>query len=155
MSRIYPNIFKLLWQAMLPCSPSMNNPNLPHMIRSCSWLGNQVNCSDIFTQVVTDSGVCCAFNVQDNLKESEYSRLVNEMRETESGDNGQVRKVTSGVSRGLEVILDQNSHRSNQSNCYRWKFITGSATKPFLHVSLVSNCSWDSHLSSPCFNETT
>ena len=119
MSRIYPKIFKLLWQAMLPCSPSMNNPDLPHMIRSCSWLGNQVNCSDIFTQVVTDSGVCCAFNVQENLKESEFSRLVNEMRKTESGDNGQVRKVTSGVSRVLEVILDQNSHRSNQSNCYR------------------------------------
>ena len=94
-------------------------PSLPHMIRSCSWLGNQVNCSDIFTQVVTDSGVCCAFNVQDNLKESEYSRLVREMRKTESGDNGQVRKVTSGVGRGLEVILDQNSHRSNQSNCNR------------------------------------
>ena len=119
MSRIYPNIFKLLWQAMLPCTSSMNNPDLPHMIRRCSWLGNQVNCSDIFTQIVTDSGVCCAFNVHDNLKESEYSRLVREMRKTESGDDGQVRKVTSGVGRGLEVILDQNSHRSNQSNCYR------------------------------------
>ena len=58
----------------------MNNPNLPHMIRSCSWLGNQVNCSDIFTQIVTDSGVCCAFNLHMNLKATQYSKLVEEMQ---------------------------------------------------------------------------
>ena len=74
-------------------------------------MGNDVNCSDVFTPVVTDSGVCCAFNMQDNLEDSEYSRLVQAMRGQKSGNNEKVRKVTSGVGRGLEIVLDQNSHR--------------------------------------------
>ena len=79
-------------------------------------MGNDVNCSDIFTPVVTDSGICCAFNMQDNLEDSDYSRLVQAMRASlrgqNSGNNEKVKKVTSGVGRGLEIVLDQNSHRS-------------------------------------------
>ena len=40
----------------------------------------QVNCSEIFTPVITDLGVCCAFNLGIDLKESEYSSLVKEMQ---------------------------------------------------------------------------
>ena len=82
------------------------------MLTRCSWMGNDVNCSDIFTPVVTDSGICCAFNLQDNLEDSEYSRLVQAMRGQNSGNNDKVRKLTSGVGRGLQIVLDQNSHRS-------------------------------------------
>ena len=82
------------------------------MLSHCSWLGNDVNCSEVFTPVVTDSGICCAFNMQDTLTDSEYSRLVQAMRGQKSGNNKKVKKVTSGVGRGLEIVLDQNSHRS-------------------------------------------
>ena len=112
LSRIYPNLFELLWHSMPPCFPSIDNPDSPHMLRRCSWLGNDVNCSDVFTPVVTDSGVCCAFNMQENLENSEYSRLVRAMRGQKSENNEKVRKGTSGVGRGLEVVLDQNSYRS-------------------------------------------
>ena len=97
---------------MLPCFPSNNNPDSPHILHRCSWLGRDVNCSDIFTSVVTDSGVCCAFNLQENLRESEYSRLVQAMQGPKVEQHiGEVKMVKSGAGRGLEVILDQNSHR--------------------------------------------
>ena len=112
LSRIYPNLFELLWHSMPPCFPSNNDPDSPYMLSHCSWLGNDVNCSEVFTPVVTDSGICCAFNMQDTLTDSEYSRLVQAMRGQKSGNNEKVKKVTSGVGRGLEIVLDQNSHRS-------------------------------------------
>ena len=140
--RIYPNIFELLWHSMPPCSPSNDNPDSPHMLTRCSWLGNDVNCSDLFTPVVTDSGVCCSFNMQDNLVDSNYSRLVQAMGGKNSENTETLRKVTSGVGRGLEMVLDQNSHRSKLVNIRKNLNITGSVTKQFLHDSLVSNCSW-------------
>ena len=39
-----------------------------------------VDCSEIFTPVITDSGVCCAFNTRLDLKQSNYSTLVAEMQ---------------------------------------------------------------------------
>ena len=49
-------------------------------ITICSLQGKEVNCSEIFTPVVSDSGVCCAFNLHMDLKESKYSKLVEEMQ---------------------------------------------------------------------------
>ena len=50
--------------------------------------------------------------MQENLENSEYSRLVRAMRGQKSENKEKVRKGTSGVGRGLEVVLDQNSYRS-------------------------------------------
>ena len=50
------------------------------MLRQCWWRGEQINCSEIFTPVITDTGVCCAFNLQTHFKESNYSQLVKEMQ---------------------------------------------------------------------------
>ena len=50
------------------------------MLRQCKWEGKEVNCSEIFKPVITDTGVCCAFNLQSDLKESHYSTLVKEMQ---------------------------------------------------------------------------
>ena len=51
-----------------------------YMLRRCSWQGKEVDCSKIFTPVITDSGVCCAFNLGSDLKKSNYSDLVEEMQ---------------------------------------------------------------------------
>ena len=51
-----------------------------HGIAVCSLQGKEVNCSEIFTPVVTDSGVCCAFNLHMDLKETQYSELIEEMQ---------------------------------------------------------------------------
>ena len=81
------------------------------MLRKCTWQGNLVNCSDIFTPVITDSGVCCAFNHRSNLKDSMYSQLVKEMQGPRDVDDKEVSTVASGIGRGLQVILDQNMDR--------------------------------------------
>ena len=87
------------------------------MLSKCSWKGEKVNCSDIFTPVITDSGICCAFNLQDNLRDSDYSRLVHAMQgESRGPSKEKMRKVVSGIGRGLEVVLDQNSDRSKAAN---------------------------------------
>ena len=103
---------------MPPCFPSKENQESPHMLSRCSWQGKDVNCSEIFIPVITDSGVCCAFNLQDNLRGSEFTRLVKSMQEQKIENEEKVRKVVSGAGRGLEVVLDQNSHRSRPFDIY-------------------------------------
>ena len=40
-----------------------------------------VNCSEYFTPVITDMGVCCAFNIKtDIMKNSTYKGLVEKMQ---------------------------------------------------------------------------
>ena len=98
---------------MPTCTASKDNPDSPHMLSKCSWKGEDVNCSDIFTPVITDSGVCCAFNLQDNLRDSDYSRLVQAMQEeSKSTSERKMGTAVSGIGRGLEVVLVQNSHRA-------------------------------------------
>ena len=138
---------------MPTCTASKDNPDSPHMLSKCSWKGQKVNCSDIFTPVITDSGVCCAFNLQDNLRDSDYSRLVQTMQEESKGPSEEnMRKVVSGIGRGLEVVLDQNSHRSSTTNIGNARF-SGSATNPCSPGSPASVCSSASPRSSHFFRE--
>ena len=81
--QVYPNLFRLLWKSTLPCFPSNTSPMSAYMLKQCWWQGKRVNCSEIFTPVITDSGVCCAFNLETRLKESNYSKLVQEMQVTD------------------------------------------------------------------------
>ena len=77
------------------------------MMLLCEVAGLEVNCSDIFTRVPTDSGMCCALNVEDSLRTSVYQSLVKEMQ----GDK-KVEKVTSreGKRNGLRLTLDLHSN---------------------------------------------
>ena len=92
---------------MLPCVPEDKSSDVAYMLRRCSWQGKTVNCSDIFIPVVTDSGICCALNVDDLLRESEYHSLVMEMQ-----GNKTTRKVESqeGQRNGLKLTLDLHSN---------------------------------------------
>ena len=83
----YPNLFRLLWKSALPCSYDPLSEDSAFMLKKCTWQGNLVNCSDIFTPVITDSGVCCAFNHRSNLKDSMYSQLVKEMQGPRNRDD--------------------------------------------------------------------
>ena len=152
-SRIYPAIFELLWHSMPTSTASKDNPDSPHMLSKCSWKGEDVNCSEIFTPVITDSGICCAFNMQDNLRDSDYSRLVQTMQgELKGPSEEKMRTVVSGIGRGLEVFLDQNSHRSSATNIGN-VILSGSATNLSSPGSLASVCSSASPRSSHFFRE--
>ena len=86
MLSLYPELFRILWESTLPCFKEENKEE--HMLLSCELAGKEVNCSDIFTRVPTDSGMCCALNVDDTLRASEYEKLVKEMQ-----GEGTARKV--------------------------------------------------------------
>ena len=96
------------------------------MLRQCQWEGREVNCSQIFKPVITDTGVCCAFNLQSDLTESDYSRLVEETQvrliyDAHQTDFNQVRtgapngigikRVTPRLDKGLKIIIDRNFDR--------------------------------------------
>ena len=74
MKILYPKLFRILWESTLPCFKE------EHMLLSCEVAGVNVDCSDYFTRVPTDAGMCCALNVESSLRTSEYSDLVKEMQ---------------------------------------------------------------------------
>ena len=105
MRTLYPELFRLLWESTLPCFKEENKEE--HMMLSCELAGVEVNCSDLFTRVPTDSGMCCALNVNDSLRASEYQELVKELQ-----GNKTTQKVESqeGSKNGLKLILDLHSN---------------------------------------------
>jgi len=38
-------------------------PNIDEVIWKCYWGGNVTSCSEIFTSVLTDAGLCYTFNI--------------------------------------------------------------------------------------------
>ena len=105
MSTLYPELFRILWESTLPCFKEENKEE--HMLLSCELAGKEVNCSDIFTRVPTDNGMCCALNVDDSLRTSAYRDLVQEKQ-----GNATTKKVKSqeGRRNGLKLTMDLNSN---------------------------------------------
>ena len=79
-----------------------------HMLVSCEVAGTTTNCSNLFTRVPTDSGMCCALNWRNALKASEYRNLVEGMQDSTAS---QTILSQSGRSGGLRLVLDLHSNR--------------------------------------------
>ena len=109
MKTLYPELFRLLWKSSLPCFKEEEeyNDEEARMLLSCELSGQKVNCSSIFTRVPTDTGICCALNVDNILRESEYQNLVKELQGDES-----INKVESkeGKRNGLKLFVDLHSN---------------------------------------------
>ena len=105
MHTLYPELFRILWESTLPCFKEGSTTE--HMLLSYEMAGLEVDCSNIFTRVPTDSGMCCALNVDDSLRASQYKDLVKEMQ-----GNRTTQKVESqeGESNGLKLVLDLHSN---------------------------------------------
>ena len=52
------------------------------MLLSCEVAGSKVNCSNLFTRVPTDLGMCCALNWENAIKSSEYKAMITDMQES-------------------------------------------------------------------------
>ena len=89
------------------------------MLRECWWQGEQINCSEIFTPVITDTGVCCAFNLGSHFKESNYSQLVKEMQVMEEIINVRFTAGESGSSFKWEDLEGNFSRRSGAEGYHR------------------------------------
>ena len=105
MSLLYPALFRILWESTLPCFEPARGGE--HMLTSCQIAGRKINCSEIFTRMPTDSGMCCTLNSEEALRASEYQKLVKEMQGT-----GAVKKVEAQVGKknGLKLTLDLHSN---------------------------------------------
>ena len=79
-----------------------------HMLVSCEVAGQKTNCSNLFTRVPTDSGMCCSLNWKNSLKKTPYRGLVESMQ-----GNIADQKVTShsGEKNGLRLTMDLHSNR--------------------------------------------
>ena len=54
MSRLYPELFKLLWYSSLPCFAATSTSR--SLIKSCQVYGVPFSCKRLFKKVLTDSG---------------------------------------------------------------------------------------------------
>ena len=134
----YPALFKLLWHSALPCSP-IPGISTHAILKKCEWAGQAVDCSKLFEPVPTDSGMCCAFNSVRALRNSTYSRLLEQMKgKTDKLLSGEsVKKARVGKQNGLRVVLDQHSNQksfgtlSKDFNALQF-YVGGSAEFPLI-----------------------
>ena len=76
--------------------------------------GKEVDCAKLFKPVPTDTGICCAFNNKNVLRDSEYSRLLKRKQkndDVEEEEEEQIHGAEIGVKKGLKVFVDQHSNR--------------------------------------------
>ena len=106
-SAVYPNLFDILWDSTLPCFKNEDDTK-DHLLLSCQLGGKNVPCSSLFTRVPTDTGMCCALNNVDALRDSEYKQLVRKQQ----GENMFRRPIDStvGQQKGLRLTLDLHSN---------------------------------------------
>ena len=80
------------------------------MLLSCELAGVKVDCADLFTRVPTDTGMCCAVNAEDSLRESEYQALIKDLQ----GEK-RIQKVKSkeGKRNKLRLTLDLHSNTAS------------------------------------------
>ena len=93
----------------------------------------------------TDLGICCSFNHQDVLRQSEFSQLLRTKREdvakVEEEDGDMVQLAEIGVRRGLEVYVDQHSNRvtaGSVSSPSKYDLLLTFLCFPTQHVSVSS-----------------
>ena len=79
-----------------------------HMLVSCQVAGQQTNCSNLFTRVPTDSGMCCALNWKNALRSSQYRSLVESMQDSKAS---QMVLSQNGEENGLRLTLDLHSNK--------------------------------------------
>ncbi|XP_023321306.1 uncharacterized protein LOC111696020 [Eurytemora carolleeae] len=111
IKKIYEEIFKLLWYSKLPCSPTYVSSN--SLIQNCQFGGKAMDCRKIFKPSPTDIGICCAFNSQETLRESNYTRMLNQLNYKDMEGFKDIQKdplsIITGKGNGLSFMLDQHS----------------------------------------------
>ena len=107
MKSLYPELFRILWESSLPCFKSPGNEEA--MLVSCQLAGLELNCSDLFRKVPTDTGMCCALNIMNPLKNSKYQQMVQELQGDEQNEILATSEVGQG--NGLRLTLDLHSNK--------------------------------------------
>ena len=106
MKSLYPELFRILWESSLPCFK--NSGNEEAMLVSCQLAGLELNCSGLFRKVPTDTGMCCALNILDPLKDSKYQQMMKELQSEVPTKTLATSEVGQG--NGLRLTLDLHSN---------------------------------------------
>ena len=69
-------ILNLIKFAAQPCFPIPGYSN-KNLLKKCEMQGVEIDCAELFRQVITDSGICCGLNNQDVIKKSKYLNMLN------------------------------------------------------------------------------
>lgn len=82
------SFISILWHTKLPCHDlkgvTSEVEGEASMLKLCKWKGRPVPCNKIFQKVMTDSGICCAFNMKkaDQIfVKSRYTDVINQLQE--------------------------------------------------------------------------
>ena len=113
IGRNLTSLFNLLWNSNLPCfgNPEEREVTEGFLLKKCFLYGREMKCRDLFKSVPTDSGICCAFNHRQLLRDSQYSRLLSlKQREERTNKSSDPLLASVGVTKGLKLILDQHSN---------------------------------------------
>ena len=118
MKTLYPHLFNILWYATLPCSAVPGQEQF--MIKECKVANKNIDCSKIFKKVPTDSGMCCALNVENALKESVYTQLVEDMQKSNNEEpyEKDIIKASPGKRNGIRFSLDLHSNFESLGSVY-------------------------------------
>ena len=86
VTKKFESYFALFWYSSLPCYDirgiTSETKGETSILKSCQWKGVQVSCSSVFKRVVTDQGMCCAFNkdsAEEIFEESRYTKTIREL----------------------------------------------------------------------------
>ena len=124
----YQSFISTLWDSAMPCFDlkgiTSNVDGENSILKSCSWRGKQLACSSIFTKVVTEQGLCCAFNAAladqvfigtslssliTNLQKKDSSFAFENNSNPNSFFKGSEPKSVSGIGKGLTLVLDAHT----------------------------------------------
>ena len=110
IGRNLTSLFNLLWNSNLPCFGGADSSG-GFLLKRCFLYGEERDCRELFKSVPTDSGICCAFNHRQLLRDSHYSRLLRmKQREERTAENDGGFPASVGATKGLKVIMDQHSN---------------------------------------------
>ena len=127
LRKLYPNLFKILWSSSLPCF-SGNGKN-QSLIKECKVGNKKIDCSKIFQKVPSDSGMCCAMNIEDTFKNSDFSELVRSMQNKDESIKTDMIKSKPGKENGIRISVDLHSsyvsHGSNFADYQAFKVFVG------------------------------
>ena len=141
----YPALFSILWYSTLPCYDVKDVTSSfvweKSLIKHCTWKGELVPCSAIFTKFPTDQGLCCSFNMKaaDSIFTGRmYPKLLKDLQNNDSSAafiNSTLPKwytdanepsTQTGINKGLSFMLDAHTDLLSASSIDRdFKGFTG------------------------------
>ena len=164
MAKSYPNLFELLWYTQLPCFDvkgvtSQENQEYS-LIKSCSWKGFRIPCSQIFKTSPTDQGMCCTFNLdvaEDMFQKGQFNQMITKLQVSDKNstfdnlksmpsfwDEGGEPNTQPGKNKGLTLVLDAHSNKiagSSVTEDIDGFFVTVGSSNEYpitkLHSSLI------------------